>query len=418
MGAWRPLVLIPGRPGYPSRPVIGHRLLSVLLQVRARQVRTRTGAGRGPACPSVTPHRSRCMTSSPKLALLAAGSMALAALAGPAAAGAAQGFAAITRGDQLVTLHSDTIPALSDPQPIADLPGRERLVALDARPGGGLLALGAGGTLYDLDGVHHRVTRTIAALGTPVAAGAPVTLSAAADGATARVIAGGRDKTVDLATGAVISDTAATAAVSVDLAPDGVYRGVDPAANAIVTLDGAGAHVVAPLHLTTHAPTSATTGADGSTWVLTALPHTREPDQSRLLRYDPAAGLLHQQSSFLFTQLDALAATGAVPDDTTAPRARVRIPRQSVAAALKRRGFIADVTTSEPGQTVMSARVGGSYRGFGFSTAIRRGTVRVLASSNAKRIKASAGHRIRLHIAVHDWAGNTKLFDRYFTLGR
>ncbi len=66
----------------------------------------------------------------------------------------------------------------------------------------------------------------------------------------------------------------------------------------------------------------------------------------------------------------------------------------------------------------MSARVGSSYRAFGFATAIHDGKLRVLASSKQSRIRATAGHRVRLHIAVHDWAGNTKVLDRYFTLSR
>jgi hypothetical protein len=197
-----------------------------------------------------------------------------------------------------------------------------------------------------------------------------------------------------------------------------VLRGVDPAANAVVTLDAGGAHVVAPLGLRTVDPTAVTTGLDGSTWIVTALPHTHTTDQSRVLRFDPATGRVGVQRSYLFQQLDAIAATGLVPDDHAAPKVTVRIPRQTVRSALARHGFIADVTTSEAGQTVMSARVGTSYRGFGFATKIGDdgGRLRVLASSRRQRIRASAGHRIRLHLAVHDWAGNVKIIDRYFRL--
>ncbi|MCW2984371.1 MAG: hypothetical protein JWR63_1941 [Conexibacter sp.] len=358
------------------------------------------------------------MPRSPKSHLLAAAVAGL-TLAVPAAAQAADGFVAVTHGDQLVTLHSDTIPGLSEAASIAGLPTGERLVALDAQPSGELLALGAGGTLYGLDAPQHRVTRTIAALGAVVPAGSPVTLSVAADGRTARVIATGRDKTVDLATGQVTADAAAPAGVAADLGADGVLRGVDPASNSVVTLDGAGEHVVAPLKLQTHSPTAVTTAADGATWILTALaPRPHGQSQSRMLRYDPRTGQLLQQSSFLFQQLDAIAATGTVADDTTAPSVTVRIPRQDVRSALKDRGFVAIVSTSEPGQTVVSARLGSGYRGFGFATAIHRGQVRVVAGSRQSQIRGLGGKRIRLHLAVHDWAGNTKLIDRFFTLGR
>ena len=162
-----------------------------------------------------------------------------------------------------------------------------------------------------------------------------------------------------------------------------------------------------------------TTAADGTLWITTGLtPRTHAPKQSRLLRFDAKSGQLRPVDSFLFQQLDALAAVGTTPDDTKAPTVSVHIPRQSVKSALKRRGYIAEITTSEPGQTVMSARVGSSYRAFGLATAIHGGKLRVLAFSKQSRIRATAGHRVRLHIAVHDFAGNTKVLDRYFTLAR
>ena len=162
-----------------------------------------------------------------------------------------------------------------------------------------------------------------------------------------------------------------------------------------------------------------TTAADGVLWITTGLSlHPGGPKQSRLLRFDPKTGKLHAINSNLFQQLDALAAVGTTPDDTMAPKVSVRIPRQSLKSALKRRGYLAEITTSEPGQILMSARVGSSYRAFGFTTAIYGGKIRVVAPSKQSRIRASAGHRVRLHIAVHDFAGNTKVLDRYFTLAR
>jgi hypothetical protein len=331
------------------------------------------------------------MPLSPKTPLLTAALAGLAfAAAAPAAASAAEGFAGISHGDRLVTFHSDTIPSVSAARDIAGLPGGERIVALDAlpgSPGGELLALGTSGTVYGLDAAHQKVTRTVAGFGAPVVAGAPIALDAAPDGKTARVIAGGRDKTLDLATGAVVSD---------------VPGAVPIPAGAPVT-----------------GPTTVTTTADGAQWILTGIPtRAHQPRQSHLFRYDPATGKLRGQGSFFFEQLDAIAATGTVADDTTAPAAPVRIPRQSVRDALRHRGFVAIVTTSEPGQTVMSARLGGQYKGFGFGTAMQRGQLRVLASEKQSSIRKLAGQRLRLHIAVRDWAGNTRLIDQYFTLGR
>ena len=360
------------------------------------------------------------MTRSPKSPLLAAALAGL-TLAAPAAAHAADAFVGVTDGNQLVHFSSDTIPGLSAAESIDGLPGGERLVALDQGPSGELLALGRSGTLYGLDAVHHKVTRTAGGFGLPIPPDSSATLTVAPDGKSARVIAAGRDKTVDLTTGAVTADAPAAAAnVAADLGADGVLRGVDPASNSIVTLDGTGEHVVAALGGTpTHGPTAATTAADGALWITTALaPRRYGQKQSHLLRFDPKTGQLRAVDTYLFQQLDALAAVGTTPDDTKAPTVSVHIPRQSLKAALKHHGYVVEVTTSEPGQTVMSARVGSSYRAFGFATAIHGGKIRVLASSKLSRIRATAGHRVRLHLAVHDWAGNTKVLDRYFTLAR
>jgi hypothetical protein len=359
------------------------------------------------------------MPLSPKSPLLAAALAGL-TLAAPAAAHAADAFVGVTDGNQLVHFSSDTIPGLSPAESIDGLPGGERIVALDAAPSGELIALGHSGTLYGLDDKQHKVTRTAAGFGLPIPAESSVTLSVAPDGKSARVIAAGRDRTVDLTSGAVTADAPAPADVAADLGTDGVLRGVDPPANAIVTLDGGGEHSVASLGATTtHSPTAVTTAADGTLWIATGLaPRPRSPKQSRLLRFDPKTGQLRAINTYLFQQLDALAAVGTAPDDTSAPKVSVHIPRQSLKSALKRRGYIAEITTSEPGQTVMSARVGSSYRAFGFSTAIHGGKIRVLAFSKQSRIRATAGRRVRLHISVHDWAGNTKVLDRYFTLAR
>jgi hypothetical protein len=346
-------------------------------------------------------------------------------LAAPAVAHAADAFVGVTDGNQLVHFSSDTIPGLSPATSIDGLPGGERIVALDAGAPGELIALGRSGTLYALDAAHHKVTRTAGGFGLPIPAESSATLSVAPDGKSARVIAAGRDRTVNLTTGAVTADAPAVATgVAADIGADGILRGVDPASNSVVTLDGTGEHVVASLdrHMTgerVQSPIAVTTASDGVLWITTGLPpHSNAPKQSRLLRFDPKTGELRPVDSFLFQQLDALAATGTTPDDTKAPTVSVHIPRQSLKSALKRHGYIAEITTSEPGQTVMSARVGSSYRAFGFATAIHGGKLRVLASSNQPRIRATAGHRVRLHIAVHDWAGNTKILDRYFTPAR
>lgn len=361
------------------------------------------------------------MTPSPQTSFLAAALAAGALAAVPTAAGAADGFAGITGGHRLVSLHSDTIPALSEARDIAGLPGGERLLALDATPSGSLLGLGVTGTIYAIDAGQAKVTGIAGGFGARLLPGTrTATLSVAPDGKSVRVIANGRDKTVDLTTRSIASDVAAPLAdVAADRGADGVLRGVDPTAETLVALGdpAAAAGVLAKLPVPTPGATAVTTAADGASWILTGLPN--RATQSRLLRYDPKTGKLRQQSDFLFERLDAIAATGTVADDTKAPTATVRVPKQSVKDALRRRGFLAIVSTNEPGQTVISARLGTKYRGFGFATALRPGgELRVIASERQSSIRKLAGRRLRLHLEIHDWAGNTKLVDRYFTLRR
>lgn len=359
------------------------------------------------------------MTRSPKTSLAAAAlaGLALGAAAAPGAAQAADTFAGITGGHRLVSFHSDTIPALSEATDISGLPGGERLVALDAQPSGELLGLGVSGTIYGIDAHASKVTRTVAGFGAQLLPGTrSATLSVAADGGTARVIANGRDKTVDLRTGAIVSDApAAAASVAADRGPDGVLRGVDPATDRVVSIDGAGEHVLASLTAPTNGPTAATTAADGSTWILTGLSGHR---QSRLLSFDPSTGRVRQAPTYLFSRLDAIAGTGTAPDDHAAPKASVRIPEQSVRDVRRRHGFLVIVDTSEAGQTVGSARLGASYRGIGLGTAEHGGPLRLLIFPRRGALRSMAGHRVRIHLAIHDWAGNTKLVDRYFTLRR
>ena len=338
----------------------------------------------------------------------------------PAAAHAADAFVGVTGGNQLVHFSSDTIPGLSAATSIDGLPGGERIVALDAGAPGELIALGRSGTLYALDAAQHKVTRTAGGFGLPIPAGKLRNAQRRAGRQSARVIAAGRDRTVDLATGAVTADVPRRGDIAADLGTDGVLRGVDPASNSIVTLDGTGEHVVASLDgHRTHSPTAVTTAADGTLWITTGLAlHPGGPKQSRLLRFDPKTGQLHAINSYLFQQLDALAATGTDagrhdgseglgPHPASEPRERAQAPR------LPRRDH-----DQRARPDLMSARVGSSYRAFGFATAIHGGKLRVLAPSKQARIRATAGHRVRLHIAVHDWAGNTKVLDRYFTLAR
>jgi hypothetical protein len=355
----------------------------------------------------------------PKTRLLSLAALSLAA-AVPSTAHAAESFVGVTGGDRLVSFHSDTAPGLTRPVAVAGLPAGERLVALDARPGAGagLLALSTSGAVYALDAARHNITGKVAALPAAVPARAAATLTVAADGRTARAIAGGRDATIDLATGTLVRDAAAPTPLALDAGADGGLRGLDPAAGAIVSLDDAGTHVLAPLGgLKAAGATAATTASDGSIYAVTELAGRNAYRQSRMLRFDPATGQARGINAFFQRDIDAIAATGAVADDTTAPRASVTIPRQSVRDALRTHGIVADVTSSEPGQSVMSV-FGGQVRGLGLLTADVAGRHRIVVRMSAAKIRAAAGRRLRVHLAVHDWANNTKTIDTAVRLTR
>jgi hypothetical protein len=355
------------------------------------------------------------MHPSPRLLSLAATALAVAL---PATAHAAESFVGVTGGDRLVAFHSDTAPGLTRPVPVGGLPAGERLVALDARPGAGLLALSTSGAVYALDPAAHRITGKVAALPTAVPARAAATLSVAADGRTARAIAGGHDVTIDLATGAITRDAAAATPLALDAGADGVLRGLDPAGADVVSLDDSGTHVLAPLApLRAVGATAATTASDGSTYAVTELPGRNAYRQSRMLRFDPSTGQVRGIDAFFQRDIDALAATGPVADDTVAPKASVTIPRQSVRDALRARGVVAYVTTSEPGQSLIS--VSGPYvRGMGLLTTDVAGRGRIVVRMSAAKIRAAAGQRLRVHVAVHDWANNTKTIDTAVRLAR
>ena len=362
------------------------------------------------------------MTPSPMKLPLAAVAAASFALAAPAAAHAADTFVGITDGRDVVHFTTDTLPGVSKPVAVVGLPAGENLVALDKAPSGDLLAVGTTGKLYALDGDGGRVKGTVATLAGAIPAEAPTTLAVAADGATARVIAAGRDLTVDLASGALTRNEAApSTALATALGKDGVLRGVNAADGTQVTLDGGGLHDLGALPVRLSGATAATTASDGTTWITTELARgAKAPEQSRFLTIDPA-GVVHAKGAklgtYLLRGLDAVAATGTVADDTAAPKVEVTIPPQTVRTALKAQGFTVRVRTSEAGQVVMSARAGGRLAmGLGFAE--HAGTLDVVAHAKQSMIRAAAHGRVRIHLAIHDNSGHKTLVDRYLRLAR
>lgn len=353
------------------------------------------------------------------------------ALGAPAAADAAESFVGISAGTKVVRFSTNTLPATTTPKALTGLAAGESVVALDTTPSGELLGLGSKGTLYVLKaGSAQAVTLAPTALG-DIPADEAATFSVSADGTSVRVIAAGRDRDVALPSGAITRDdpgvafaagdvNAGPAAPAVDRAADGSLLGVEAVHSVRAGVDALGAHTLGELEdVPLHRATRTTIASDGRQWILTGLAgRDRQPLQSRILFYDPARGELRQQASFLRSELGAIAAVGQVADDTKAPTATVRIPKQTYRDAVRRKGIVVVVKTSEAGQTVASLRKGKANRGFGFGTADRAGELRFLVSSSPAHLKSLRGGRVLLHLAVHDNAGNTKLIDRAFTLPR
>jgi hypothetical protein len=75
------------------------------------------------------------------------------------------------------------------------------------------------------------------------------------------------------------------------------------------------------------------------------------------------------------------------------------------------------VKSDEGGQTLVSLRLGDKIVGFGLTSRYTAGTASLQivprrGTAGALR-KAAADHRrVRVHLTVHDWAGNKRIYDR------
>jgi hypothetical protein len=366
-----------------------------------------------------------------------------AALVTPSAAHAAEGFTGVTSTGQAVTFQSDAIPGLTSAISVTGLRAGEKIVGLDRAPDGALLALTSAGNVATLDAATGKAT---VKYGAPVTAAldpaAPISFAVAPDGATARIITPGRDLTVGLATGAAAPTAPALAfaagdvnagtdaGAAVDYAPDGHLLGVATARGAFATETAPKSGALSTLAATPFPlaqPVRSTVAADGTLYSVADLHlgHRNAAPQSRMVRYDPATGRISgQNGDFLGVRLEAIAATGTVADDTTKPTATFsgRTLRRHV-----KRGYAyytgLGLKVSEGGQTLASLRVGGKIVGFGLVSkdlagragleiAPRRGAATLLRSA------AKHHHKIVVHLTVHDWAGNQRVYDRTVRLAQ
>ncbi|HEY4094128.1 MAG TPA: DUF4394 domain-containing protein [Baekduia sp.] len=364
-----------------------------------------------------------------------------AALTAPSAAHAAQEFTGVTSAGQVATFQSDAVPGLKSLVDVSGLGSGEHVVGLDRAPDGQLLALTSLGNVATLDAASGKTTMKYPA---PVTAAidssGPATFAVSPDGATAQIIAPGRDETLTLATGAVAASAPALA-----FAPGDVNAGTDPGASVDYGADGrlvgvAGARGAfvgenAPGLLSTGPavpfpmpePVRATVGSDGGVYVVanSDSQNKNAPPQSRFVRYDPATGRFTGEHGAYFGQrFDAIAAEGEVADDTVAPKATFS------GGALHRhvnRGNAyytgLRLKVNEGGQTLASLRLGGKVVGFGLLSRYDAGSGEMQiaprrGASAALKAAARSGRKVVVHLTVHDWAGNKRVYDHAMRVAR
>jgi hypothetical protein len=365
--------------------------------------------------------------------LLTAAALAAAAIA-PSAAHAAEGFTTVTAGGSVAHFQSDSRPGLSKPVKITGLVSSERVVGLDRAPSGELLALTSTGRIDDLDARTGKVTpKFAAAVTSAVSPNAPLTFAVARDGASARIITPGRDITLNLATGAATNDAplgfaagdphaGAQVAPALDYAADGSLIGIAGAQNSFVSQTAPGATTLKTLARTpfpTLEPLRMTVASDGSVWAIANYSNKKNrAPQSRVVRYDPATGAISGQNGTFMRQLVAVADDGPVADDTKVTKATLkgRVLRRQVVHGLPwYTGLRAKV--NEGGQVVGSMRLHGKIVTFGLGTIDQAGTVKVefgTSKKNDAALRRAIGNhsRVLVHLTVHDFAGNKRIYER------
>jgi hypothetical protein len=362
-------------------------------------------------------------------ALLTAVALGAAVLA-PSAAHAAEGFTGVTAGGNVVQFQSDSAQGVRHtPKQVTGLAAGETIVGLDRAPSGERLALTSAGNIASLDAATAKaVVKFPAPVTGPVDPNAAVTFAVAPNGATARILTAGRDVTVDLATGKTTAGAGLTfaagdhhagaqAAAALDYEADGRLIGVDATQSAIAVQTAVGASTLGTLTgLPGKAfqPVRSTVASDGTLWTAAKLASSH---QSRLESYNPVTGRSGVRPLYLGVQLAALSADGVVADDKTKPKAAISgdvLHRHVVHGGSIYTGL--RVKSNEAGQALASLRLGGKVVGMALASRFTPGTISLQFGARrgvaAALRKAAAAHRRALvHVTVHDWAGNKRVYD-------
>lgn len=375
--------------------------------------------------------------------MLRAALIALTLLALPASAQAAERFVGVLENGQLVTFTSQEPYGLSRPLRVRGLVPGERIVALTVGLHGQLVGVGTSARLYDI----NRARGLARPLGPPFPQGLRGTrfsLAAAPGAPRGRLLSDvGQDLIVNLATGETEPgpglrrvDDGAPVRPAADMAPAGQLVGVQLGPETLLRETAPGASTLAATRLAMPPasprlgePIAFQLGADGRGYVLAVLSDRRRFRQSSLFTLDPTTGKLDLvrdrflRLRFFGRRLTTFASLGSVPDDRTAPRARVTVRSRMSVRGLLHRFLPVRVTVSEGAFVTVRLNLGRRFVGQAFGSRDTPGTVRlhefrVTGKERRDRLRRAVGGRARLHVFVTDRKGNRRQVSRTIRLTR
>jgi mRNA-degrading endonuclease RelE of RelBE toxin-antitoxin system len=346
--------------------------------------------------------------------------LTLLALAAPAKA--AESFLGVATEGPALRFTSQAPSTLGEPSAITGLDRGDRVVAMT--PG---LALGRSGRLYRLRADLLRATPTPALVALQ---GATFSVVATEEAATqARVLSdAGQDVLVDLASGAVTPGPGLRSAAGEVLRPavgrlrDGRLAGVVSGRPLLYTETAPGSNVLQerPLRLRDRVafPHKLSVAVAGdAVYVVTGFAERLRRPQSQFLRIDLSTFEVRGEAGPYFPrEIQAVLATGTIPDDNTAPRLRVlSAPRTLSLRRLRTGDYRVRLRCDEPCSVFVSTAVGGrSNAGSGATRATTPAfTVRLAPHSLRElRLLRLGRARARLRFFAADFAGNTRTIYR------
>jgi hypothetical protein len=359
------------------------------------------------------------MTHLRRVAAAIAGSVAV-ALSAAAPAHAAEALYAVTEGNALVTLHSDSPGALRASLPITGLQESEQVLALDVRPKSGqLYVLGSTSRVYVVNtasGAAHALGNAFS----PALAGGNFGLDVDPVADRIRLTSDGRqnlrlnpedgqvagqDGNLAYAEGDPGAGTTPSFAATA-YQPDGKVFVIDTSRDVLTTTTSANdgkVTTIGPLGVDLIEPVTFDVASDGRAWVAGRTPG----GGSSLYLADLATGKLSPGAvnSGLGAVVRGIGAAGSVPDDKLRPSVLTSIDRDQRLKSLKRRTVGVEVACGEACSLAATLKAGGRTlaKGTGDMTAAGRVRIKMARTKGAAPKKAVTAV---LTVVATDAAGN------------